>query len=249
MATESGREAVNITFEQWETALERTLREVEADTRAAEERFGELQARLTDLKEERAQLERAVLAAKATVRNADTPRSRVRGDTLREVLIINHADEDGVVRGAGASSHLHKIEYFPNRRAADSAVYTTLRKPPFLKIEKGVYRIPKESPEWRRLREANGNQPGLNLDVPPNRVASKFIKSGLAELVATLLKKHPDWDRRHVTDFLIQSGWDFGGKNPNFAVSMAFSRLALTAKAEDMPPGRGHQQQPQRRPA
>ena len=241
MTTESGRETVNLTFEQWKIALEVTFRAVEADTREAEERLRELQAQLAALQEERALLERAALAVKSRLRHVDTPRSRVPGNTMWEVLILNFADEEGIIRGAVAASRLHEIGYFANRRSADGAVYTNLRKPPFVKVEKGVYRIPTDSPEWIRLRESNGHQPQMPLATAKPK---KFVKSGLGDAVADILAQHPNWDRRIVTNYLVTSGWDFRGKNPNFAVSMAFTRLAKKPKVEDMPPGRGSQSQP-----
>lgn len=76
--------------------------------------------------------------------------------------------------------------------------------------------------------------------------ATKIVKSGVIDRVASILSEHPNWDRHTVADYLIRAAWDFRGKNPYFAVGMAFANLKKKAKAEPMPSRRGSQSQPQR---
>jgi hypothetical protein len=54
---------------------------------------------------------------------------------------------------------------------------------------------------------------------------------GLRERVEGVLGEHPDWNRRQVTDELIQAGWDFGSKQPIFAVNACFASLARDPRA------------------
>ena len=147
-------------------------------------------------------------------------RSTLQGNNLRETLIIHFASPSGVIIGKEASKALVELRYFSDRNSADGAVYTALGKSPFQKFDKGIYIIPTDSPEWKRLRGTNGNK----LDA--RAIAQLGLKEQpkLGVKVNSMLAEHPKWNIKHVTKELQRQGWDFRGKNPISAVSAAFMR-------------------------
>jgi hypothetical protein len=141
---------------EWRRAVREALITNEADRRELTERLAALTEERERLLEEEQLITHAVRAYNARL-HAPSTRSPIAGDTLREVLIINFANSEGVIIGNDAVAALCDIGYFSNRRTADGATYTVLSKPPFEKIDRGIYRIPTDSPEWIYLRGANGH--------------------------------------------------------------------------------------------
>ena len=150
------------------------------------------------------------------------------GNNLREILIIHFAKSDGVIIGKDASEALVDIGYYRDRKSSNGAVYTVLGRPPFQKLERGIYRIPVDFPEWNRLRRNSGRTPDiralakLGLKEPHN--------NGLVQKVKSMLDKQPNMNIKQVTKELQRQGWDFRGKKPISAVSAAFMRRARDQK-------------------
>lgn len=155
-------------------------------------------------------------------------RSALQGNNLRETLIIHFTSPSGVIVGREASKTLVEIGYFTDRNSADGAVYTALGKSPFQKLDKGIYLIPTDSPEWERLRGTNGK-----ILVPRAVVQighKEQHKTKLMDKVESILAENPSWNRRQVSKELQKQGWDFGGKNPNLVVSGVFMKRAQDQK-------------------
>ena len=155
-------------------------------------------------------------------------RSTFQGKNLCETLIIHFANPSGVIIGKEASKTLVDFRYFSNRDSADGAVYTALGKSPFQKLDKGVYLIPTDSAEWKRLKGTNGNI--LDARAIEQIGLKEQHKTGLEHMVKSMLAEYPSWDRGQVTKELQRQGWDFRGKKPAYAVNGAFLRITNDEK-------------------
>lgn len=144
------------------------------------------------------------------------------GDNLREIMIIHFTESDGLIIGRNVSRALVDIGYFPDRKSADGAVYTVLGRPPFQKLDRGIYLIPRNSPEWNRLRRSNGKT--LDIRALAQLGLKEQHKTGLVSKVKSMLAEYPNMNIKQVTKELQRQRWDFGGKNPISAVSAAFMR-------------------------
>lgn len=151
-------------------------------------------------------------------------RSPLQGDNLREILIIHFADPGGIIIGKEVSRTLVDIGYFSNRNSADGAIYTALGKSPFQKLDKGIYVIPTDSPEWNRLKGTNGK--GLHISRLVRLAPQKPTQTGLKDKVNSILVEQPSWSREQVSKELQRQGWDFGGKYPKRVVAGAFANIA-----------------------
>ena len=149
------REIPYIDLVEWRKRFREARIRSDARRRELQEQFEEAIA-----ERERLDLEENLMAqaeAYYAARMENGVRStRIAGGNLKEVLIINFAAADGVIRGIEASAALVDIGYFSNRQSADGAVYSMLAKPPFVKLDKGVYHVPITSPDWLRLRGSDG---------------------------------------------------------------------------------------------
>lgn len=150
------------------------------------------------------------------------------GGNLREIIIIHFAESDGLIIGRNVSEALVDIGYFPDRKSADGGIYTILGRPPFQKLDRGVYLIPKNSPEWNRLRRINGKT--LDIRALAQLGLKEQHKTGLVDKIKSMLIEYPNMNIKQATKELQRQGWDFGGKNPISAVSAAFMRRAKDQK-------------------
>ena len=79
----------------------------------------------------------------------------------------------------------------------------------------------------RKSGNASGNPNQLTLSEGDDNAASPESKPPLlTDVVGSLLRDNPDLTRQEVAHRLERLGWDFDGKNPSHAVSMAFANLA-----------------------
>ena len=209
-------------FADWRKDVRDARLNYETEAKKLDERLNSIMEELNRLRDEEALIEQAIRAYKAR-RQQPSKRSPLQGNSLRETLIIHFFDTNGVIKGIEASKALVDIGYFPDRSSADSAIYTALAKPLFKKLDKGVYAIPTDSPEWKRLRGTNGKSNDF-----PGRVQSnqkQHQKSELMDRVEHILAEHPDWDVNQVRKELQRQHWDFKGKHPNLVVSGVFMRI------------------------
>ena len=153
------------------------------------------------------------------------------GNSLKEILLLNFADPEGVVKATESAKTLTHWGYFTDEHTAMASVYTVVRRAPFTKVDKGIYRFPTLSPIWARLRAVNGRQPSADGVMAPE-AAVPVTKTKVVDVVAGILLNQPDLNRKQVAKLLHQYEWDFEGKNPHFVVSMAFAHLAKRRKAE-----------------
>jgi hypothetical protein len=141
---------------EWRTALQKARIEHEAAIRDLTERINAEHEELA-----RIESDEQLLAQAARHFAARTPRPTTNfslaGNSLREILIINFADDHGLILGRQSSASLHALGYFTSRRSADGAVYTALGKAPFVRLDRGTYLILTDSSEWARLRLSIGN--------------------------------------------------------------------------------------------
>ena len=216
-----------VDVDRWRKAMRDSRLHYEAEAKKLNERIESISIELESIEREleRIRVEEELMSQ--TVRAYEerieqpTKRSTLQGNNLRETLIIHFASPSGIIIGKEASKTLVELRYFSDRKSADGAVYTTLGKKPFLKLDKGVYRIPTDSPKLKLLKGTNGRK----LDL------SKVVRrTSIVDEVNSILVEHPDWNRKQVSKELQQQGWDFEGKNSNLVVSGAFMKIAKDHK-------------------
>ena len=223
-----------VDVDRWLKALRDSRLHYEAEAKKLDERLASIINEKEHIEREiqniRVEEELIAQTTRAYEERLEKPSTRpsLLGNTLREIIIIHFAESDGLIMGKNVSVALVDIGYFPDRRSSDGAVYTVLGRPPFQKLDRGVYLIPANSPEWKHLRGTNGNKfdaraiARLSLKGRP--------KTGLVGKVKRMLIDYPSMDRKQVTKELQRQGWDFGGKNPISAVCAAFMRRAKDQK-------------------
>jgi len=220
-----------VDIDRWRTAIRNSRLHDEAEVQKLKGRIESmslelelLERKLDNYRVEEELMSRTILAYEERMEQP-SKRSTFQGNNLRETLIIHFANPSGLIIGKEASQTLVEFGYFSNRNSADGAVYTTLGKHPFQRLDKGVYLIPADSPEWKRLK---GDINGKILDT------SAIVQVGLKEQpkpklmdkVESILAQHPRWSREQVSKELQNQGWDFGGKYPNRVVAGAFANIA-----------------------
>jgi len=175
----------NSPFADWRKAVREAIMRNEVETRKAEEHLAELKSELERLRNEEELIAQAKRARDARL-EAPKKRFPLMGNSLREILIIHFADSDGIIIGKQASETLVDIKYFPNRGAADGAIYTILSKSPFVKIDKGIYLVPSDSADWRSLRQGNGHRPKV---IETEDMSVRSIRQAQAEAIVIEAKK------------------------------------------------------------
>lgn len=221
-----------VDIDRWRKAMRDSRLYYEAEAKKLNERLESMSNELEHIAREleRIKIEEELMSQtiRAYEERLEQPSKRpsLLGDNLREIIIINFAESDGLILGKNVSETLVDIRYFPNRNSADGAVYTALGRMPFRKLDKGVYLIPTNSPEWKHLRGMNGNK--LNA----HAIARLSLKEQpkLSVKVNSMLAEHPKWNIKQVTKELQRRRWDFGGKNPISAVSAIFMRRSKGKK-------------------
>ena len=213
----------------------------EAAHRVATERYEETMDEVTEAQQYERMIDE-VIRRHAASQNGAPARVKIAGGNLREVLIINFADQHGTIQGIEATSGLMDLGYYANRETADGAVYTTLGKSPFQKVQKGVYRIATNHPDWVRLRKKNAQQPLRRL--PPSQQAE-------LDVVADVARKQDGHIRfSQAKKALADSGLFKNEWGVNFAVSRVLSHSGRFQRIErglyrlveeETPPGRGSQ--------
>lgn len=223
-----------VDIDRWRKAMRHSRLYYEAEAKKLNERVESMSNELEHIARElgRIKVEEELMSQtiRAYEERLEQPSKRpsLLGDNLREIIIINFAESDGLILGKKVSETLVDIRYFPNRNSADGAVYTALGRMPFRKLDKGVYLIPTNSPEWKRLRGTNGKK--LDAHAIARLGLKEQHKTGLVGKVKSMLVEHPNMDRKQVTKELQGQGWDFGGKDPISAVCAAFMRRAKNQK-------------------
>lgn len=199
---------------EWRRAVREALIRNEVERRTAEKHLTTLEDEYICLKDEEGLITQAMRAYAAHL-EAPSERIRLSGNSLREILIIHFADSSGIITGREVSIALLDIGYFTDRRAADGAIYTILSKPPFVKIDKGIYLVPMDSPEWRSLRQGNGQRPNGNgkEDIRSSRSAhyltdsvqpSKSMRQEQIEAIVSYAKLRKGYIRSHQAKVLLK---------------------------------------------
>lgn len=142
---------------EWRKRLRETIMSIDAQIREIQQQLQSLVAEQERMVQEEIVMDQAVTAYSARMRSG-TDVVPIAGNSLREVLIINFATSDGIITGRDATLALLDIGYFSSRSTADGAIYSTLAKHPFTKVDKGIYRISTDSLDWMRLRGTNGHR-------------------------------------------------------------------------------------------
>ncbi len=138
----------------------------------------------------------------------------LRGLTVKEMILkVVEREETPEFMALHISRKLVQGGMFDNVGYASDAVYSTIRryKEQFEKVARGRYRI----------KGTGGTQPRMAL---PR--ATEKNKGKLSLEVGRIMSEYPHWERSQVLKYLQQNGWDFEGKKPILAVSMAVARLA-----------------------
>ena len=215
-----------VDIDRWRTAIRNSRLHDEAEVQKLKGRIESmslelelLERKLDNYRVEEELMSRTILAYEERMEQP-SKRSTFQGNNLRETLIIHFVNSSGVIIGKQASKALVELGYFSDRNSADGAVYTALGKSPFQKFDKGIYIIPTDSPEWKRLRGTNGKI----LDARALAQLGLKEQPKLCVKVSSMLAEHPKWNIKHVTKELQRQRWDFEGKNPISAVSAAFMR-------------------------
>lgn len=215
-----------VDVDRWVKALRDSRLHYEAEAKKLEERLDSIVVEKERIERELESIivEEELIAqtTRAYEERLERPSKRpsLLGDTLQEIIIIHFAESDGLIMGKNVSATLAGIGYFPDRKSSDGAVYTVLGRRPFQKLDKGVYLIPTNSPEWNRLRGKNGNKFDARV------IARLGLKEQpkLSVKINSMLSEHPKWNIKQVTKELQRRRWDFRGKNPVSAVSAVFMR-------------------------
>ena len=219
----------------WRKAVREALVHSETERQNLLERIEAVDQEVDRLQREQGLIEEVASTYLARLQ-APTKRSPLAGTSLKETILINFARPDGIVIGKDAAETLLSIGYFSERRSADGAVYTVLSKPPFVRVDRGIYRVPKDSPDWLRLhgqlRLTNGHQ-------PPTTTVFRAVRA--------VLETYPNWTRKQVANHLIHQGWDFRGKHPVHSVSGAFRLIAGQRSSATKRARRGARNQPKSR--
>ena len=201
----------HIPYGEWKRKSREAKLRLEAEHRHLAERLQAVDEQLGALEEEEQEVSQAMRRIVARL-NAPSDQKPLPGSNLREVLIINFADADGKIVGEPTVDALVDLEYFSDRRTAFASVYTVLAKPPFEKIDRGMYRVPTNSSEWQRLRPSNGSRRQTNKHVLSHgkrRAEQEILAVSLAQErdgrlrysdVNRLVEAHPELiaDPRHV---------------------------------------------------
>ena len=207
--TISGQQFDDLTLGEIKRAARDARLKAESEHRSATERFEATLDALADAQHYEASVA-DIIHGLASMQNGGPARTRIAGDNLKEVLIINFADSDGFIKGIDATTGLVENGYYSNRETADGAVYTTLGKEPFEKVVRGVYRISTVHVDWIRLRESNGHRPPRQL-APSEQ--SEF------NIVANVARKQGGQIRYSQTkSVLAESGHFSSESSVNFAL-------------------------------
>ncbi|TRZ92773.1 MAG: hypothetical protein D4R82_06425 [Dehalococcoidia bacterium] len=223
-----------VDVDRWRKAIRDSRLHYEAEAKKLNERVESISTELELIERElehiRVEEELISQTTRAYEERTEQPsrRSPLQGNNLRETLIIHFANSDGLIIGKETSRALTEIGYFSDRNSADGAVYTALGKSPFQKLDKGIYFIPTDSPEWKRLRGTNGKI--LDARAIAQLGLKEQHKTKLMDKVESILAENPSWNRKQVSKELQKQGWDFGGKNPNLVVSGVFMKRAKDQK-------------------
>lgn len=145
-------------------------------------------------------------------------REKLGGMTVKEMMVaLVQESEQNLFRVVDLNRKLVQSGMFKDEVAAGLSVYSTLgrNRKTFVKVARGQYMLNPTLPDAGPAR---------------TRGTIKQPTSGLVEKVAEILEEHPSWERKQTTDELVRQGWDFGGKQPTFAVSAAYMRLAKLEK-------------------
>jgi hypothetical protein len=221
-----------VDIDRWRKSIRDSRLHYEAEKKQLGERINSMSVQLENIEREleriRVEEELMTQTIRAYEERIERPpkRSNLQGNNLRETLIIHFASPSGILIGKETSKALVELKYFSNRTAADGAVYTTLGKPPFQKLDKGIYFIPIDSTDWKLLRGENGN----NVD------ARSIVKSGLkkrpklSNRIKDILKNNANMSIKQISRELLRLGWDFQGKNPKLAVSGALVKIRNAKK-------------------
>ena len=215
-----------VDVDRWRKSIRDSRLHYEAEAKRLDERLGSIivekeriERELERIRVEEELMSQTIRAYEERIEQSPK-RSTLQGNNLRETLIIHFANSNGVIIGKEASKTLVELGYFSDRNSADGAVYTALGKSPFQKFDKGIYIIPTDSSEWKRLKGINGQI--LNARAIAQLGLKKQPK--LCVKVNSMLAEHPKWNIKHITKELQRQRWDFGGKNPISAVSAAFMK-------------------------
>ena len=128
----------------------------------------------------------------------------------REMLEMLAQDNGGVLVAKDAIRAMRAAEIFGNPANAESAVYSNLnRSRRFQKVAPGIYRLGEPLNTTQR-QQRHGK--------------------GLVDIVRELRQQNPIATRGELADVILRQGFDFGGKNPKFAVSAAWMFLAREKK-------------------
>ncbi len=225
-----------VDVDRWRKAIRDSKLFYEAEANKLEERIDSLIAEQEHIKreQERIRVEEELMSQtiRAYEERMEQPskRSVLQGNNLRETLIIHFASPNGKIVGKEATKSLVELGYFSNRNSADGAVYTALGKSPFHRLDKGIYSVSINSPEWKRLK-TNGRI--LDARVLAQLGLKGKHRTGLVGKVTSMLVEYPNMNIKQVTKELQRQGWDFGGKNPISAVSAAFMRRRKDQKRAD----------------
>lgn len=223
-----------VDVDRWRKAIRDSRLHYEAEAKKLNERIESISLQLENIERElehiRVEEELMSQTIRAYEERMEQPsrRSTLQGNNLRETLIIHFTNSGGVIIGKEASKTLVELGYFTNRDSADGAVYTTLGKPPFQKLDRGIYFIPTDSSEWKRLKGTNGEI--LNAHTIARLGLKEQHKTKLMDKVESILAENPTWNRKQVSKELQKQGWDFGGKNPNLVVNGIFMKISKDPK-------------------
>jgi len=223
-----------VDVDRWRKAIRDSRLHYEAEAKKLNERIESISIELEGIERalERIRVEEELMSQtiRAYEERMEQPskRSSLQGNSLRETLIIHFAGPNGKIIGKEASKTLVELGYFSDRNSADGAVYTALGKSPFRKLDKGIYFIPADSPEWKRLKGTNGRI--LDARAIAQLGYKEQHKTKLMDKVESILAENPSWNRKQVSKELQKQGWDFGGKNPNLVVSGVFMKRAKDQK-------------------
>lgn len=197
----------------YERQTQELINHLEEERTAIQERMDNIQLEIEDVDRKLNAVKTALLVFREQndiVRTDANLRELLKNLSVRDMILkIAEVDNTPTFRANDICKRLVEAGMFSNVGQAADNVYSVIgrSKTTFTKRGKGVYQIAKAA-----------------------TTESSTARPGLVREVERMLALQPELTRKQLTEALIEEGWDFGGKNPTYAVSMAYAKAAQNRK-------------------
>jgi hypothetical protein len=141
-------------------------------------------------------------------------------NSLVDIMKVNN----GTLVVNNAVTFLIEAELFSEREKARNVIYSTLysHKKHVYKIRPGVYRLGNDVVRSRK-------------PVGKSTTHSHRVHTNIVSVVKRLKEDNPQMTKNEVVNHLIETGFDFKGKNPPGSVNMAWVRLGYHKENRQQP--------------